>query len=67
MVQALKLVAVLLGLFAIVPLVVLVSTGSWKQAAEAAKGYGTVLLIVMGIPMLLGALIVLFAGGSFTS
>lgn len=59
MVQALKLIAVLLGLFAIVPLFTLLATGSWKQAVEAAFGYGVVLLIVMVIPMSVGLLVAL--------
>lgn len=57
MIQALKLVAALLGLFMIVPLVARMGTGSWARAREATKGYGVVLLIVMVIPMAIGAVI----------
>jgi hypothetical protein len=58
-VQAFKLVAALLGLFAIVPLFTRLATGSWRRTWEATKGYAVVIAILFVIPMAIGELVVL--------
>lgn len=57
MLKSLELIAALLGFFLLVPGVVWVSTGSWRQTVEAAKGYGLVVLILFGIPAALGGIV----------
>lgn len=56
--QYLKFAAALIAIFAIVPGVVLISTGSWRQTWEALRGYGIVIGLVIGIPMVIGVVFV---------
>lgn len=55
--QALIGCAVLVALFLLVPGIVWLSTGSRRQAMEAARGYGVVCLILFVIPSALGCLV----------
>lgn len=57
MIYALELIAALAGFFLLVPGVVLISTGSWRSAVEAAKGYGMVWLVLFVIPGAIGGVI----------
>lgn len=57
MAHTLTLVAVLAGFFLLVPGIAWLSTGSWRQALDAAKGYGWVCLILFVIPAALGGIV----------
>lgn len=57
MLKILEFVAALLGFFLLVPGIVWISTGSRRQAVEAAKGYGWVVLILFVIPGALGCVV----------
>jgi hypothetical protein len=60
MLYALKLAAGLAFFFALVPLCIWAGTGSWHHALHAAKQYGQVVAVLVGLPALL-ALVVLVA------
>lgn len=61
MIHALILVAVLAGFFLPMPGIAWLSTGSWREAKEATKGYGWVVLILFGIPAALGGIVAAFS------
>jgi len=51
--------AACLGMFSLVPLSVLAATGKWRRVWEATRGYALCLLLVIGIPAVIGAVIAL--------
>lgn len=59
--RALILVVSLAGFFLLVPGIVWLSTGSRRQAMEAARGYGWVVLILFVIPGAIGGVIAAFS------
>lgn len=57
--QYLELILTLLGLFLIVPITSAIGARKWSAFKEAAIGFGTVMMLLVVIPMVIGCLIAL--------